>query len=192
MTTATTATMAVARAIRWRRSCWRRFSEAARRRCGATGVVPPSASCAVWALDETPCADVSARGTVRTVVTSAGAAPRRWVRSLGDEASSLPAGPPSLARLPRILSADLEKTDLNTWDARADAAAATPTPISDPVRPIWDERRNDTMAANPLAAIVENETSLRTVCFPSCSSSCVSLSDLRLVKTRHPFCRRPG
>ena len=68
----------------------------------------------------------------------------------------------SEARLSLILLADAESTDLYICDARADAAAATPTPMSEPVRPICDWSKNEVIAASALAMTVENERSSKS------------------------------
>ena len=84
----------------------------------------------------------------------------------------------SEVRLSFILLADAESTDLYTCEARADAAAATPTPMSEPVRPICDWSKNEVIAASALAMTVENERSSKSF-LSSPSSRLVSVVVMR-------------
>lgn len=60
---------------------------------------------------------------------------------------------------PLIFSADAESTDLYTWEAMAEAAAAMPTPMREPARPIWDESANDVTDARADATTAVMEKS---------------------------------
>ena len=70
-----------------------------------------------------------------------------------------------------IFLADAESIPLYTCVAIADAAAATPTPMTEPAMPIFDERANDVAAARALAITADMEKSLRIPPFSSSSSS---------------------
>ncbi len=114
------------------------------------------------------------RGCVRSRVSSVAAG--RTVVVPASERSTWPdmgcvrSSSELLARF-LIFLADADSMPLYTWVAIAEAAAATPTPMTEPAMPIFDERANDVAAARALAITADMEKSLRIPPFSSSSSS---------------------